>query len=128
MSCYIFIFWTLPSLCVQSWIEKFNQEIQKKKEDFDASLYYDKFSKAFSTFFFLFYFLLQVISIVIIFSGITKFIYKDSVIDAAEYLLFSGYMLALGQSAMSVLVFILYFSRQSHPKPAGSDPDSGVRL
>ena len=71
---------------------------------------------------------LQVISIVIIFSGITKFIYKDSLIDAAEYLLFSGYMLALGQSTMSAQVFILYFSRQSHPKPVGSDPDSRVRL
>ena len=125
---YFSIFWTVPTLCAESWIEKFNEIIKKK--DFDACLYYEKLSKIFSIFFFLFYLILQLLSIVMIFSSIAKFVHQESV-GISEYLLLSGYLTAIGQ--MDIRIQINYITvtpcfRKQHFESCGSDPDSGVRL
>ena len=89
------MFWTIPTLCVESWLEQFNEN-SKREEGFDACLYYGILTKMFSPFFFLFYLVLQLLSIIQAFSGIAKFVNQDSTIDIPEYLTLLGYMLSLG--------------------------------
>ena len=125
---YFSIFWTVPTLCAESWIEKFNEIIKKK--DFDACLYYEKLSKIFSIFFFLFYLILQLLSIVMIFSSIAKFVHQESV-GISEYLLLSGYLTAIGPSDIRIqdnYITVTPYFRKQHFESCGSNPDSGVSL
>ena len=92
---YVYLFFTLPALCVQSWIEKFNKD--STNEDFDAFLHYKQLSEGLSTFLFLFYSIVQFLSIIVIFSSIAKFVNQDSKIDIDEYLMFCGYMIGFGE-------------------------------
>ena len=127
---YVYLFFTLPALCVQSWIEKFNKDLTTN-EDFDAFLHYKQLSEVFSTFFLMFYSILQFLSIVVIFSSIAKFVNQDSEIDIDEYLLFCGYMLGFGEWVDywgKKCIDKKYYVRKQHSKPHGSDMDSGVCL
>ena len=93
---YQIMFWTIPVLCVQCWIEKFNEDC-KTQQVLYTCRYYQKLSRAFSPFFFFFYLILQITSINYIFLSITKFVQKDVTINLSEYLTFSGFMLSLGK-------------------------------
>ena len=91
---YQIMFWTIPAMCVQCWIEKFNQNC-KTHQVLYTCRYYQKLSAAFSYFLFLFYFILQLLSIMHIFMSISKFVQKET--SFPEYVMFSGFMLSLGE-------------------------------
>ena len=88
------MFWTVSTICVESWIEEFNKNT--KRDDFDACSHYEILSQAFSPFFFLFYLILQLLSIIQTFLGIAKFIHQENSTDLTVYLLFCGYAVTLG--------------------------------
>ena len=88
------MFWTIPAMCVQCWIEKFNQDCNTHQVLYTCR-YYQKLSAAFSYFLFLFYFILQLLSIMHIFLSISKFVQKET--SFPEYVMFSGFMLSLGE-------------------------------
>ena len=92
---YLTMFWAIPLLLVQCWIEKFNEDC-KTQQVLSTCRYYQKLSAAFSHFFFLIYLILQIISINHLFLSITKFVEKET-INFPEYLTFSGFMLSLGE-------------------------------
>ena len=92
---YQLLFWTIPALCAQCWLEKFNEDC-KTQPVLNTCRYYKKLSAAFSLFMFLFYLILQILSINYIFLSITKFVQKEA-INFPEYLTFSGFMLSLGE-------------------------------
>ena len=98
---YTFIFWSVPILCVQSWIEKFNED-SRKEEEIDVFFHYQSLSKVFSNFLLWFYSILQFISIVITFSSLAKFVNPVTSIDLTEYLMFAGFMIALGEKGTNM--------------------------
>ena len=94
MIFYCYLFFNIPTLCVEIWLENFNEYC--KEDDFDACLHYGNLSKVFSTFFFLFYSILQYLSIIVIFSSIVKFISGET-LTTPTYIRFIGNILALGK-------------------------------
>ena len=100
VSFYIFLFWTLPTLCAESWIEKFIKDSEKER-DYDACLHYEQLSTVLSPFLMLFYTLLQWLSIIISFASIVKLVNQDSAdVDFTEYLMLLGYILAVGEERL----------------------------
>ena len=93
---YQIIFWMIPLLLVQCWIDKFNED-SKTQPVLYICQYYQKLSAAFSYFLFLIYLIIQIISINNIFLSITKFVQKEETINVPEYLTFSGFMISLGE-------------------------------
>ena len=91
---YTFTFFTIPTLCVLTWIENFNEDC--KEDDYDACLHYEKLSEVFSTFLFLFYSFLQFLIIIVIFSSMVKFISEDS-LTIYTLIRFTGNSLAIGK-------------------------------
>ena len=89
------MFWTLPTLCVESWIENFNEN-SKREEDFDVCLNYRILSKIFSSFFFLFYLIWQLMSIIQAFSGIAKVVNQEHSPELPEYLMLFGFLIPFG--------------------------------
>ena len=68
---YQILFWTIPALCVQFWIEKFKENCKTQPALFSYRSY-QKLSSGFSYFFLLFYLVLQLLSIINIFLSIAK--------------------------------------------------------
>ena len=110
---FIFIFWTFPALCVESWIEKYNQDLQREESVFESYQRYKQLSRVFSSFLFLFYLVLQLLIIVMVFASIMKFVNQETAVDLPEYLMFGGYMLAIGNSLV-IDSSIKYLSSGSH--------------
>ena len=88
------MFWTIPALCVESWIEHFNEN--SKREGYDACLDYGILSRVFSPFLFLYYLILQLLSILQTFSGIAKFVNQENSPNIPEYLMLCGFAVTLG--------------------------------
>ena len=104
MSIYIFLFWTLPALCVECWVEKFIRDAEKARAD-DVCLHYEQLSTVFSPFLLLFYTLLQWMVIILSFASIVKLVNQDSA-DFNEYLIFFGYIVAVGEERL-FFIFII---------------------
>ena len=86
----------LPIFCVESWIEKFNRDQEKRENDLDVCETYQELSKAFSSLLFYFYLGVQLFCISVIFIGITNFINQDSK-DTTQYLMFFGSLSTIGK-------------------------------
>ena len=62
----------------------------------------------------LFYFILQFLTIGMVFASIMKFVNKETVIDLPEYLMLGGYMFAIGE------IMLADSGLNSHPLSSGS--------
>ena len=110
MGLYIFLFWILPTLCVEAWVEKFIKDTEKDP-DYDACLHYEQLSTVFSPFLMLFYSLLQWMGIIISFASIVKIVNPEPA-DFNEYLTFFGYAIALGEQRLFYFFFHLKYNQE----------------
>ena len=96
VSIYIFIFWALPTWCVEAWIEKFIKDSEKEK-DHDECLHQEQLSAVFSSFLMLFFTLLQRLAIIASFASIVKLVNQHQhSTHFNEYLILFG-LLGLGE-------------------------------
>ena len=91
---YQIMFWTVPALCLQCWIEKFNED-SKTQQVLYTCQYYQKLHGAFSYFLLLLYVILQILSIVHLFTSIANSLKNES--NFPGYLMFSGFVISLGR-------------------------------